>query len=92
MAVSIIYDRQERKAALYDTVSDMAFGPIFTDNDVPVEAPYYSPDAETLAESFVAQAVEAGIELRYLSDEALVTRKMHFLIEQLAAAYAMEPS
>jgi hypothetical protein len=73
MAVRILYDEKEEQAALYDSVTGWAFGPVF-DDSANVRDDYDPPivDARDLAERFLAHLAEIGWrDARRLEPETL---------------------
>lgn len=64
-----MYDAEEDRACLYDSVSGLAFGPVFS----PATAlpGGYSYDAREVAEVFLQLIVAAGSDPRVLSDKEI---------------------
>jgi len=77
MSIRILFDPKERKACLYDSVSDTAFGPLFYESEDPKDY----RDAELVALDFLNWHKEnfPTEDLRDLSDYDVEQRVISYL-------------
>jgi len=77
MSIRILFDPKERKACLYDSVSDTAFGPLFYESEDPNDY----RDAELVASDFLNWFKENHPleDLRDLSDYDVEQRVLSYL-------------